>query len=67
MGKTTGFLEFGRESYAEELVEKRVKHYNEFTKSLPGSTLSNQGARCMDCGTPFCHSSYGCPVMNLIP
>jgi glutamate synthase (NADPH/NADH) small chain len=67
MGKTTGFLEFGRESYAEEPVEKRVKHYNEFTKSLPGSTLSNQGARCMDCGTPFCHSSYGCPVMNLIP
>jgi len=67
MGKTTGFLEFGREYYTEEPVKERVKHYNEFTKSLPWNSLSNQGARCMDCGTPFCHSSYGCPVMNLIP
>ena len=67
MGKTTGFLEFTRETYATESVEQRLKHYREFTESLPESSLANQGARCMDCGTPFCHSSYGCPVMNLIP
>jgi glutamate synthase (NADPH/NADH) small chain len=67
MGKTTGFIEFGRESYSAESVEDRLLHYNEFTRPLPESSLEKQGARCMDCGTPFCHSSYGCPVMNLIP
>jgi len=67
MGKTTGFLEFGRETCATESVEERVAHFKEFTKSLTENLLAKQGARCMDCGTPFCHSSYGCPVMNLIP
>jgi len=67
MGKTTGFIEFTRETYASESVEKRLTHYKEFVKPLTERGLAKQGARCMDCGTPFCHSSYGCPVMNLIP
>jgi glutamate synthase (NADPH/NADH) small chain len=67
MGKTTGFIEFGIESYTSESVDDRLTHYNEFTRPLTDKSLAKQGARCMDCGTPFCHSSYGCPVMNLIP
>ncbi len=67
MGKTTGFIEFGRETYTTQSVNERLKHYKEFTEPLTESSLAKQGARCMDCGTPFCHSSYGCPVMNLIP
>ncbi|MBU2972915.1 MULTISPECIES: glutamate synthase subunit beta [Zobellia] len=65
MGKITGFLEFDRkvESYAP--VEDRVKNYNEFTVALNEPELKEQGARCMDCGIPFCHS--GCPLGNLIP
>ncbi len=65
MGKITGFLEFDRkvEDYAP--VEKRVKNYKEFTLPLKEDELKNQGARCMDCGIPFCHS--GCPLGNLIP
>lgn len=65
MGKITGFLEFDRkvEDYAP--VEKRLKNYKEFTLPLKETDLKNQGARCMDCGIPFCHS--GCPLGNLIP
>ena len=65
MGKTTGFLEFDRkvESYAP--VEERIKNYREFTVQMPETDLKEQGARCMDCGIPFCHS--GCPLGNLIP
>ena len=65
MGKTTGFLEFKRqnESYIEP--EKRIENYNEFTVPLKEEKLKDQGARCMDCGIPFCHS--GCPLGNLIP
>ncbi|MGB6154217.1 MAG: glutamate synthase subunit beta [Pricia sp.] len=65
MGKITGFLEFDRkvESYAP--VEERVKNYKEFTQPLAEKDLKDQGARCMDCGIPFCHS--GCPLGNLIP
>lgn len=65
MGKTTGFLEFKRqnESYIEP--EKRIENYNEFTIPLKEEKLKDQGARCMDCGIPFCHS--GCPLGNLIP
>ena len=65
MGKTTGFLEFDRkvESYAP--VEERIKNYREFTVRMPETDLKEQGARCMDCGIPFCHS--GCPLGNLIP
>ena len=65
MGKITGFLEFERKNEAYAPVEERVKNYKEFTKPLNEGELKNQGARCMDCGIPFCHS--GCPLGNLIP
>nr|WP_299070713.1 glutamate synthase subunit beta [uncultured Allomuricauda sp.] len=65
MGKTTGFMEFDRKIEAYEPVEERIKNYKEFTVPLKESELKNQGARCMDCGIPFCHS--GCPLGNLIP
>lgn len=65
MGKTTGFMEYKRmdESYAP--VEDRIKNYKEFTQPLKEEEVKTQGARCMDCGIPFCHS--GCPLGNLIP
>ena len=65
MGKATGFKEFPRQIPGYEKPEERVKHYNEFTKSLSDAELAKQGARCMDCGVPFCHQ--GCPVNNIIP
>lgn len=65
MGKITGFLEYKREVEAYEPVESRLKNYKEFTVEMPENNLRNQGARCMDCGIPFCHS--GCPLGNLIP
>lgn len=65
MGKATGFLEYKRENEAYLPVEERVKAFKEFTLPLDEKKLSNQGARCMDCGIPFCHS--GCPLGNLIP
>jgi glutamate synthase (NADPH/NADH) small chain len=65
MGKITGFLEFKSKSEDYEPVEKRVENYKEFTVKLKESELKDQGARCMDCGIPFCHS--GCPLGNLIP
>ena len=65
MGKTTGFLEFDRKVEAYAPVEERVKNYKEFTVPLEEKDLKEQGARCMDCGIPFCHS--GCPLGNLIP
>ncbi|MEJ1223072.1 glutamate synthase subunit beta [Sediminicola sp. 1XM1-17] len=65
MGKITGFLEFDRKIEAYAPVEERIKNYKEFTVPLKESELKKQGARCMDCGIPFCHS--GCPLGNLIP
>jgi glutamate synthase (NADPH/NADH) small chain len=65
MGKITGFLEFDRKDEAYTPVKERIKNYKEFTKPLKEAELKNQGARCMDCGIPFCHS--GCPLGNLIP
>ncbi|WP_299384324.1 glutamate synthase subunit beta [uncultured Lacinutrix sp.] len=65
MGKITGFLEFKRENESYIAPEKRIENYKEFTVPLPEDHLENQGARCMDCGIPFCHS--GCPLGNLIP
>ncbi|HMC00118.1 MAG TPA: glutamate synthase subunit beta [Flavobacteriaceae bacterium] len=65
MGKITGFLEYPREVETYKPVEKRVKNYKEFTIPMEENALKNQGARCMDCGIPFCHS--GCPLGNLIP
>ena len=65
MGKATGFLEYKREIENYLPVEERVNNYKEFTVKMSESSLKNQGARCMDCGIPFCHS--GCPLGNLIP
>jgi glutamate synthase (NADPH/NADH) small chain len=65
MGKITGFLEFQRLQEASEDKEARKKHYHEFVEHLTDEQAKTQGARCMDCGTPFCMN--GCPVNNIIP
>lgn len=65
MGKITGFLEFDRKVEEYAPVEERVKNFKEFTLPMKEKELKDQGARCMDCGIPFCHS--GCPLGNLIP
>ena len=65
MGKITGFLEYKRQNESYITPKKRVKNYKEFTVPLEENQLKDQGARCMDCGIPFCHS--GCPLGNLIP
>ena len=65
MGKITGFLEHERLEEPHEPVEARKKHYREFYLRLSDEAAAVQGARCMDCGIPFCMS--GCPVNNIIP
>jgi glutamate synthase (NADPH/NADH) small chain len=65
MGKVTGFLEYQRLNEAAEAPEARTKHYREFVMHLSEDEAKVQGARCMDCGIPFCMS--GCPVNNIIP
>jgi glutamate synthase (NADPH/NADH) small chain len=65
MGKITGFLEHGRVEEPHEAKEARKKHYREFILRLSDQDAGVQGARCMDCGIPFCMS--GCPVNNIIP
>ena len=65
MGKATGFLEYELRDRTYRPVEERVQHYNEFIVPLSDKQLSQQGARCMDCGIPYCHN--GCPVNNIIP
>ena len=65
MGKITGFLELARIQEVAEPVEERVHHYREFVLTLADDAAARQGARCMDCGIPFCQS--GCPVHNVIP
>ena len=65
MGKITGFMEYERRVETYDPVEKRLEHFREFTQPLKAGELKKQGARCMDCGIPFCHS--GCPLGNLIP
>ena len=65
MGKVTGFLEFQRLAEASEPTQERVHHYREFVHPLKDQEASVQGARCMDCGIPFCMN--GCPVNNIIP
>ncbi|HVR22912.1 MAG TPA: glutamate synthase subunit beta [Candidatus Polarisedimenticolia bacterium] len=65
MGKTTGFLEYYRELAPRRPVTQRVNDWFEIYLDLPEETLRKQGARCMDCGVPFCQT--GCPVNNLIP
>ena len=65
MGKPTGFIEYQRLSEAYEPADTRLKHYREFVVTLSDEQAAIQGARCMDCGVPFCNS--GCPVNNIIP
>jgi glutamate synthase (NADPH/NADH) small chain len=65
MGKPTGFLEFQRQAEGYQPVDKRLKNYQEFVAHLTDDQAKVQGARCMDCGIPFCN--HGCPVNNNIP
>ena len=65
MGKVTGFKEYARVEEGHEATETRVKHFKEFTLHLTDEEAKIQGARCMDCGTPFCNN--GCPINNIIP
>ena len=65
MGKPTGFLEINRQERTYESARSRINHFDEFVLPLSDTELQRQGARCMDCGIPFCHS--GCPLNNLIP
>src|SRR5580692_1276460 len=74
MGKPTGFLEIDRELPKDRPPLDRVRDWKEFHLHLPEADLKNQGARCMDCGIPFCHQGQlvsgmasGCPIHNLIP
>ena len=65
MGKITGFMEYQRLQEAAEPPRERVRHYREFIHPLSDEEAAIQGARCMDCGIPFC--MQGCPVNNIIP
>ena len=65
MGKPTGFIEFERQDRAYTSVAERVAGYQEMMIPLGEDEIIDQGARCMDCGIPFCHN--GCPVNNIIP
>ena len=65
MGKITGFMELARISETSLPPASRVQNYREFVLTLTDAEASKQGARCMDCGIPFCHN--GCPVNNIIP
>ena len=74
MGKPTGFMEYERESLPVLTPGERIGTWGEFHQHLPDSSLQRQGARCMDCGVPFCHTgevmagmATGCPIHNLIP
>ncbi|MBY6035834.1 glutamate synthase subunit beta [Fictibacillus nanhaiensis] len=74
MGKPTGFLEFPREETKDRKPLKRLNDWNEYSETQSDETLKRQSARCMDCGTPFCHigieingAAAGCPINNLIP
>ncbi|HZK66632.1 MAG TPA: NAD(P)-binding protein, partial [Chloroflexota bacterium] len=74
MGKPTGFMEIARELPADREPLERIKDWREFHNQFPDEKLQAQGARCMDCGIPFCHTGMllngmasGCPINNLIP
>ncbi|MBM3215867.1 glutamate synthase subunit beta [Candidatus Poribacteria bacterium] len=74
MGKATGFLEFDRKTPKAQTPEERLTHWDEYYTGLGDDGLRQQGARCMDCGVPFCHTGVlikglaaGCPINNLIP
>ena len=65
MGDITGFMKYDRKDFKKQPVEKRVQHWHEFYERMPEEELKAQGARCMDCGIPFCQR--GCPIGNIIP
>lgn len=74
MGKPTGFIEYTRQKPEERNPLTRISDWNEYACSFSDDVLKEQGARCMDCGTPFCHmgmevqrATSGCPIHNLIP
>lgn len=74
MGKPTGFMEFARQTAKKRSPDQRVQDFQEFENRLPLPVLQQQGARCMNCGIPFCHTggmianmAAGCPLNNLIP
>ena len=66
MGKVTGFLDYPRTTHTDRPKGERRNDYKEIARPLPDDMVSQQAARCMDCGIPFCHA-MGCPVFNLIP
>ena len=65
MGKPTGFIEFERETPARRPVAERINDWKDVYQEFPDQKVRTQGARCMDCGIPFCH--HGCPLNNVIP
>src|SRR5450432_4277623 len=65
LGKVTGFLEYTREVPVRRPAAERIHDWFEIYQPFPEESIRKQGARCMDCGVPFCHS--GCPVNNIIP
>jgi glutamate synthase (NADPH/NADH) small chain len=65
MGKPTGFIEIHRKKHPMRPVAERIRDWREVYLPYPEGGLKEQGARCMDCGIPFCHN--GCPLGNLIP
>jgi glutamate synthase (NADPH/NADH) small chain len=67
MGDPKGFMKYAREGPKRKPVELRVLDWKEFYEPISEEKLQTQGARCMDCGVPFCQSTNGCPVVNLIP
>ena len=74
MGKATGFLDYERQDKKAEAAKERISHFREFHKPLTEEEQKKQGARCMDCGVPFCQAGMmiagmasGCPLNNLVP
>jgi len=67
MADPKGFLKYAREGPKRRPVELRIQDWREFYEPISEDKLKAQGARCMDCGVPFCQSNHGCPVVNLIP
>jgi len=67
MGKPTGFKEFPRKTEAYRDATKRLLDFEEIYTAHDAKHLAVQGSRCMDCGVPFCQSTDGCPIHNLIP
>ncbi len=66
MGDPRGFIEIKRKDAPYRSRDERLRDYKEVARQLSYSDLNKQAARCMDCGTPFCHA-YGCPILNLVP